>query len=29
VWSYADGPSAAVKALNHEIAAGLAARSAT
>jgi len=29
VWSYADGPSAAVKALNHEIAAGVAERSAT
>ena len=26
VWTYADGPSAAVKALNHEIAAGLALR---
>ena len=26
VWSYADGPSAAVKALNHEIAAGVAER---
>ena len=26
VWSYADGPSAAVKALNHEIAAGIAER---
>ena len=27
VWTYADGPAAAVKALNHEIAAGVAARS--
>jgi thiamine-phosphate pyrophosphorylase len=26
VWAYADGPSAAVRALNHEIAAGLAER---
>ena len=26
VWAYADGPSAAVKALNHEIAAGIAER---